>query len=69
MSNDLFRVVVGFLCTLCCLSTTQASDERLNIVVILADALGFADIACYGSEIETPNIDRLAANGVNSVLR
>jgi arylsulfatase A-like enzyme len=35
-----------------------------NIVVILADDLGFSDIGCYGGEIETPNLDRLAHNGV-----
>ena len=35
-----------------------------NIVVILVDDLGFADLGCYGSEIPTPNIDRLAARGL-----
>lgn len=35
-----------------------------NIVVILVDDLGFSDIGCYGSEIDTPNLDRLAANGL-----
>ncbi len=35
-----------------------------NIVVILVDDLGYADLGCYGSEIPTPNIDRLAARGL-----
>ncbi|RME22698.1 MAG: arylsulfatase, partial [Candidatus Zixiibacteriota bacterium] len=37
---------------------------RPNIVVILVDDMGFSDIGCYGSEIPTPNIDQLAANGL-----
>jgi arylsulfatase A-like enzyme len=40
-------------------------DGRTNIVFILADDLGYTDVACYGSKYyETPNIDRLAAEGV-----
>ncbi len=35
-----------------------------NVVLIMADDLGFADLGCYGSEIETPNLDRLAARGL-----
>jgi len=35
-----------------------------NVVVVLVDDLGFADLGCYGSEIATPNIDRLAAGGL-----
>jgi arylsulfatase len=37
---------------------------RPNVVVILADDMGFSDVGCYGGEIETPNIDRLAADGL-----
>ncbi len=35
-----------------------------NVVVILVDDMGFSDLGCYGSEIPTPNLDRLAAGGV-----
>ena len=35
-----------------------------NVIVMLADDLGFADLACYGSEIDTPELDAVAANGV-----
>lgn len=35
-----------------------------NVVLILVDDLGYSDLGCYGSEIATPNIDRLAAEGV-----
>jgi arylsulfatase A-like enzyme len=38
--------------------------DKPNIVVILADDMGFSDLGCYGGEIATPNLDRLAANGV-----
>ena len=38
--------------------------EKPNILVILTDDLGYSDLGCYGSEIETPNLDRLAANGL-----
>ncbi len=37
--------------------------ERPNIVVVLVDDMGFSDIGCYGGEVPTPNLDRLAADG------
>ncbi len=41
-----------------------AKDTRPNIIVILSDDMGFSDIGCYGGEIQTPNLDTLAANGL-----
>jgi arylsulfatase len=38
--------------------------ERPNIIVILTDDMGFSDIGCYGSEIDTPHLDALAAGGL-----
>jgi arylsulfatase len=40
------------------------STQRPNIVLIMADDLGFSDIGPYGGEIHTPNLDRLAADGL-----
>ncbi len=47
-------------------SITCAKDAapRPNIIVMMADDMGFSDIGCYGGEIRTPNIDRLAAEGL-----
>jgi arylsulfatase A-like enzyme len=42
----------------------RARPKRPNIVLIMADDMGFSDIGCYGSEIATPNLDRLARGGV-----
>ena len=41
-----------------------APQDRPNVLVILFDDLGFAHLNCYGSSIQTPNINRLAANGL-----
>jgi arylsulfatase A-like enzyme len=54
-------------------SSTRAADnagkgrptsDRPNFLVILADDLGFSDLGCYGGEIQTPNLDRLARRGL-----
>lgn len=40
------------------------TSSRPNILIILADDLGYSDLGCYGGEIQTPNLDRLAAEGM-----
>jgi len=45
-------------------SGTNDADRRPNIVLILADDVGYSDVGCFGGEIRTPNVDRLAAEGL-----
>ena len=42
----------------------EAARRPPNVLVILADDLGFSDLGCYGGEIATPHLDRLAAGGL-----
>ena len=48
----------------CLLPFAAPATERPNILLIMVDDMGYADLGCYGGEIDTPNIDRLAAGGV-----
>jgi len=45
---------------------TEAAEvpKSPNIVIIIVDDMGFSDLGCYGGEVQTPNLDRLAANGL-----
>lgn len=46
------------------LSQITHAAERPNIIIIMSDDMGYSDIGCYGSEIETPTLDKLAARGL-----
>lgn len=65
MNLTVFRFSVSLILT--CLFPVvlhAESDSKPNIIVILADDLGYSDLGCYGSEIETPRLDDLAENGL-----
>ena len=69
--DQLTPALGAFLCVLCVsvvpllapLGQANAA-ERPNIVLIMSDDMGFSDLGCYGGEIGTPNLDRLAAGGL-----
>nr|WP_328824896.1 arylsulfatase [Pseudomonas schmalbachii] len=52
------------LCTLYMASCSALADDRPNLLIIVADDMGYSDIGSFGGEIETPNLDALARNGV-----
>jgi arylsulfatase len=65
MKRSSIAVIAATVAALCtAVAPVQAQVKRPNIVVILGDDLGFADLGAFGSEIRTPNLDRLANEGV-----
>ena len=62
----MFRLITFALTGALAVSFAAECDagDRPNVLLIMADDLGFSDIGSYGSEIETPNLDSLAANGL-----
>ncbi|MBW2242934.1 MAG: arylsulfatase [Deltaproteobacteria bacterium] len=59
-----WRSWTGCLVAAVLIPLVGAAAERPNVVILLADDLGWADVGYHGSDIETPNIDALAAGGV-----
>ncbi|MFN3149639.1 sulfatase-like hydrolase/transferase [Bremerella sp.] len=58
--------LLAFVCSLFVISseTLGADAKRPNIILIMCDDMGFSDIGCYGGEINTPNLDMLANDGM-----
>jgi arylsulfatase A-like enzyme len=60
-----FKLLASFLALSLVSSTAlQLPAKKPNIIVILADDMGYSDIGCFGSEIQTPNLNELAKNGL-----
>lgn len=58
-------LLAWLMLTMLLAATTRANENKLNVVFILADDLGWGELGCYGQQkIPTPNIDRLASQGV-----
>lgn len=68
--NKIYLTIASGLLAACSSSnkkhdeSSSKGESKPNIIVIMVDDMGFSDIGCYGSEIPTPNIDRLAMNGL-----
>src|ERR1700748_2902698 len=52
------------LCLSAVITLPISSAERPNVVIFLADDLGYSDLGCYGGDIQTPNLDALAKDGL-----
>lgn len=63
---QLYKSIAAMFCVafFCANLVGAEPQSRPNILLIMADDLGFSDLGCYGSEIDTPNLDRLAHNGL-----
>jgi len=65
----LTTAVLAVVCSLLGVASARSADkassgDRPNIVLIMCDDMGYSDVGCYGGEIHTPHIDRLAAEGL-----
>ncbi len=65
--RNLIVIILIFInfCHIPFCTAQQALSNKPNIILILADDLGYGDLGCYGSlRIETPNLDKMAAEGI-----
>lgn len=57
-------ILIGQACCLPAQAQQANENRRPHIVLVMADDLGYSDIGCYGGEVQTPNLDRLATDGI-----
>lgn len=58
-------LLIASMATICLAPAFAADGKKPNVIVILADDVGYGDLSCYGAkQIKTPNLDRLAAEGL-----
>jgi len=62
--NKYLFTVICLVCFVACTNTSREQFEKPNIILIMADDMGYSDPGCFGSEIHTPNLDRLAQEGM-----
>ena len=60
---SVLNAAISLLTVLLLAASARAGEDRPNVVIVMMDDVGFADLGAYGSEVETPTIDRLAENG------
>jgi len=64
--KTMLKFIIAASCALVAIlpAIAQKKSEKPNIILIMVDDMGYSDIGAYGSEIKTPNLDRLAAEGI-----
>ena len=60
----IYQFVLGVLIVSCNQSQLNKEPQLPNVVFILADDIGYGDLGCYGGKLPTPNLDKLAAEGI-----
>jgi len=65
--KKLIPLILGMVLTTAPFIASGAEQDRPNVVILIADDMGYSDIGAFGSEIQTPNIDRLAREGMSLI--
>lgn len=63
---QLFKSMAALCTALFCAAPSCVAGEKPNILLIIADDMGYSDITCFGGEVQTPNLDALAKNGIRA---